>query len=238
MGGVDGGKFESAAFDSRNMRKLKGFVTTDSKDGPVLRFTPNPVALENALGSGDFSNLLHTDGFVEYLVVNNRTNTFTWSTDKSLGEKSAEWNYPNTEGIDAHDGQLYFITKKLREMYILDLDKNTYTRASTSSGAFNGQPDQIVRLLPDQPWAEDLLYFLEDGGISPAGVFARDKNGKYFTIAEGGEDNSDESTGLAFCDGGRRMMFAFQDEGKLFEIRREDGLPFHGRSLDIKYHNV
>lgn len=71
MGGSDGGKFESAAFDSRNMRKLKGFITTDSKDGPVLRFTPNPVALESALDSNDFSELLHTDGFVEYLVVNN-----------------------------------------------------------------------------------------------------------------------------------------------------------------------
>lgn len=44
------------------------------------------------------------------------------------------------------------------------------------------------------------------------------QTGKYLTIAEGGDSNSDESTGLAFCDKGRRMIFAFQDEGKVFEV--------------------
>ena len=246
MGGVDGGKFESAAFDRRNMRRLKGFVTTDSSDGPVLRYTPNPITLESALLSGDFSQVLHTNGgIVEYLVVNNQTQTFEWSLDKVKGEVSAEYNYPNVEGIDVHEGQMYFTSKKLRELFILDLDEMTYTSSSTKSGAFNGQPDQIVRLLPPTTGDlyasvqhDNLLYFLEDGGNSPAGVFARDQFGKYLTIAEGGDSNSDESTGLAFCDKGRRMIFAFQDEGKVFEVMRDDGQPFYGQSLDIKYHNV
>lgn len=84
---------------------------------------------------------------------------------------------------------------------------------------------------------DDLLYFLEDGGSRPAGVFARDRSAKkYFTILEGGPNRSDESTGLAFCDNGKRMMVAFQDEGVIYEIIREDELPFYGATVNIKYH--
>lgn len=32
------------------------------------------------------------------------------------------------------------------------------------------------------------------------------------------------------------MMFAFQAEGKLFEIKRRDGRPFYGNNIDVKYH--
>lgn len=148
---------------------------------------------------------------------------------------------------------------------MLDLDAFTYTSSSTTSGAFDGQPDQIIRLIPENKSfdkensrlqnEDGLLYFVEDGGDNAAGVFARstssdfssssisssgssdeEQEERYFTIAEGGPNNSNEATGLAFCDNGRRMMFAFQDEGILFEVSRDDGKPFYGSTLDIHYH--
>lgn len=57
-----------------------------------------------------------------------------------------------------------------------------------------------------------------------------------YTIVKGGPGFTDETTGLAFCDDNKRMMFAFQDEGKLYELRREDNLPFYGNTVDVKYH--
>lgn len=59
-----------------------------------------------------------------------------------------------------------------------------------------------------------------DGGSEP-GVFARDQNSeKYFTILEKIfiDDDNDESTGLAFCDDARRMIIAFQDDGRIYEV--------------------
>ena len=238
MGG-EGGRFESVAFDDRDMSKLKGFVTTDALRGALHRFSPNPMILTSAMISKDYSNVLHFDGEIDYLVLNNETKTFRWSKSKEEGEESAELYYSNSEGIDVHDGILYFTAKKIKTLFILNLDTYEYTSSSTQSGAFNGQPDQIVRLLPDDADEDEtgLLYFLEDGGKNPAGVFARDKTAEqYLTILIGGNDNSDESTGLAFCDNGKRMMVAFQDEGELYEIMREDGKPFHGKTVDIKYH--
>ena len=239
MGGIEGGKFESVAFDERDMNKLKAFVTHDSRTGEVRRFTPDENTLMEAIQTNDYSNVLHIPGRIDYLEIFPSKNTFRWTEDKNVGKENAENYFPNTEGIDAHDGFLYFVSKKRKEMFILDLDSNTYTVTSTKSGAFNGQPDQIVRLLPHDANENDhgLLYFLEDGGSHPAGVFARDKNAdKAYTIIEGGPNRSDETTGLAFCDGGKRMMVAFQDEGVVYEIVRDDGFPFYGKTVNIKYH--
>ena len=239
LGGISGGKFESAAFDNRDMMRLTGFVTHDSETGEVRRFTPDPDVLKQAVETDDYMNVLHTPGLIEYLELFPGNNTFQWVTDKAVGKANAAKYFPNTEGVDVHNGTLYFISKKIHHLFILDLDANTYTSSSTKSGAFNGGPDQIIRLMPDnvEEHKSDLLYFLEDGGPNPAGVFARDRDTKrYYTILEGGPNRSDETTGLAFCDKGKRMMVAFQDEGVVYEIVREDGLPFYGSTVNIKYH--
>lgn len=250
MGGEEGDRFESAAFDDRDFLSLKGFITTDSKKGAVRRYSPTRDVLEAALREGDFSDVLHSEGgTLEFLVLSPETNTFRWTADKEEGEESARLFFSNTEGVDAHDGLLYIVSKKIRSLFVLDLDHGTYTNSSTVSGPFAGQPDQIVRLIPElnsfdgensKLQNEDgLLYFLEDGGGGPAGVFAWDKTGKrFFTIAEGGADKSNETTGLAFCDRGRRMIFAFQDEGVVFELSREDGQSFHGSHVDVHYHDM
>lgn len=266
MGGA-GAKFESAAFDDQYFpQKLSGYVTTDNYDGAVHKYTPSDTVLQAALRDNDYSKVLHSEGgILEYLVLDPTSQTFSWTPDRSVGEASATEHFPNTEGIDAHDGFLYIVSKKLKELFVLDLDAFTYTSSSTTSGAFDGQPDQIIRLIPENNSfdkensrlqnEDGLLYFVEDGGDNAAGVFARstssdfssssisssgssdeEQEERYFTIAEGGPNNSNEATGLAFCDNGRRMMFAFQDEGILFEVSRDDGMPFYGSTVDIHYH--
>jgi sugar lactone lactonase YvrE len=42
--------------------------------------------------------------------------------------------------------------------------------------------------------------------------------------------------GLAFSPDRRRMYFAMQKAGVLYEVIREDGHAFDGMHLDIKYH--
>lgn len=136
---------------------------------------------------------------------------------------------------DVRNGLLYITCKVNKELFILDLDAKTYTRSSTVSGAFDGEPDQLARLLDDSN-DEDLLFFCEDVGSS-AGVHGRDSNGKYYTMLQGEVGVTDgETTGVAFSPGNKFMYVSFQGAGIIFEIRRTDGRPFSGQRLDTKYH--
>jgi sugar lactone lactonase YvrE len=114
----------------------------------------------------------------------------------------------------------------------------TYNVSSTESGAFDRQPDQVARLLGEN--TTNVLYFCEDGGSHyPNGVHARDSMGKYYTIlhAINAIDFYGETSGLAFSPGNERMYVSSQGRGEIYEIRREDGYPFGGQRLDIKYHS-
>jgi hypothetical protein len=143
---------------------------------------------------------------------------------------SAPRHYKNCESIGTF---LPLLAEK--QLFILDLQAQTYTVSSTVSGAFDGEPDHVARLLGDSP--DDILYFCEDDKTK-SGVHGRDANGQYYTILRGELGVTDrETTGLAFGPGNMLMYVAFQGEGKLFEIRRTDGLPFSGQRLDIKYHS-
>lgn len=64
-----------------------------------------------------------------------------------LAEANARKYYPSSEGIDAHNGKVYFVSKDEQRLVILDLKKERYTYSSTQSGAFNTEPDQIQRLV-------------------------------------------------------------------------------------------
>jgi hypothetical protein len=88
--------------------------------------------------------------------------TFTWTTNKGAASDNAERFYPNSEGIDVVDGILFTTSKKLKRLMILNLRKQTYTYTSTAGGAFNEQPDQVARLVKNDP--NSVLYFCEDGG--------------------------------------------------------------------------
>lgn len=47
--------------------------------------------------------------------------------------------------------------------------------------------------------------------------------------------NCTETTGVAFSPDGKRMYFAFQEDGYLIEVRRTDGLSFHGRKAQAPH---
>ena len=113
----------------------------------------------------------------------------------------------------------------------------TVSRSTTVSGAFDGQPDQVARVLDFRNGSTDgILYFCEEASDG-SGVHGRDAHGNYFTILEDGTGAlTGETTGLAFSPNGMFMYVSFQDPGVIFEISRTDGLPFHGATLDIKYH--
>ena len=240
IGDEVGDYYEAAAYDFREPANPKFFVTTDTSSGAVVRFVPDPAIVEEASKTGNFMNILKINSSDAssrtYLVINPLTSTFHWSSNKEEGENSARLYFPYSEGIDVRDGMLYFTVKTLKLLFILDLDMGTYESSSTISGAFENQPDQITRIL-GQSNEESILYFCEDGGSS-CGVHGRDKSGQFFTILESIDYNT-ETTGLAFSPDKKHMYVSFQhNPGHIFDITREDGLPFDGATLDIKYHQI
>ena len=104
---------------------------------------------------------------------------------------------------------------------------------STTGGAFDGRPDSLARVLHD---TDEIMYFTEDGGDA-AGVHGRDRDGNFFVVMES-DLYSEETTGLAFSPDGKHMYVAYQKNGILLDIWREDGHPFAGRTADIKYHSM
>jgi len=226
--GNDGGRFESFAYDMHDdVVGAQFFVTEDEDDGALQRFRPYEDA--NWI---DPWNVLYGNGTTDFLLLDPDEGTFSFTHDRDAAKENAENYYPHTEGIDAVGGYLYFISKELKYMYILNLRDGSYTNHSTVRGAFDGQPDAVARILNSN---DELLYFTEEGSTRP-GIHARSRNGLYFTILEGLEDEDDETTGLAFSPDGQHLYFAMQDAGLIFDVTRTDGLPFHGKTLNIKYH--
>jgi len=224
--GNDGGNFESFAYDVRNENEPNFFVTEDVENGPTRRFTPNSPNWT------DPWSILLDEGVTEYLLLYPQQGRYEWTENKRLAQQNARNNYPNCEGIDVHENELFMVSKRLKTLFILNLDDDTYASQSTRRGVFDGEPDQLKRILGDD---DELLYFTEDGGRR-AGVHGRNSKGQFFTILESRDYAEDETTGLAFSPDGRFLYVAYQWTGLLFEIKRRDGLPFQERSLNIKYH--
>jgi secreted PhoX family phosphatase len=230
LGMMRTGAYESFASDIRNEEQPRFFVTEDAEGGAMRRFTPDDPTWD------DPWNILHTNGTIDYLVLNpedEKGGTYTWTTDFQAARTSATLYYQHTEGIDVSGNELFVVSKNQKELFILDLDAMTYQVHSTISGVFDGMPDQMQRLVHG---SYDLLYFCEEGGPEN-GVHARDTNGWFFTILESAELN-DETTGLDFSPDGKHLYVSFQENGLIFDISREDGLPFHGKTLDVKYHEL
>ena len=66
-------------------------------------------------------------------------------------------------------------------------------------------------------------------------VHARDIDGKFYQVIDGGNWDS-ETSGLAFSPDNKHMYVSYQSNGLIFDITREDGYPFGAHRLDIKYH--
>lgn len=237
--GIEGGKYESFAY---NKKKSEFYVTEDKKDGALRRFVP--AANSRAKGK----DILYAPGETTYLRLkpNSETNgTYEWTSDLSSARANAEAFFPNQEGIDSVGDRLYFISKVVKTMFILNLEDMTYEAQSTRSGIFDGQPDQITRILrpehvsDDAPDAVDnklMIYFTEDGG-DRAGVHARDKDGKFVQILEA-PNYEQETTGIAFSPNLIHMYFCYQRDGLCFDVSRKDGQPFSAKTMDVKYHDV
>ena len=231
--GEDGGAFESFAYDARDRSNPHFFYTEDHRQGPIRRFTPTNPDWDNP------AQMLHLEGTIEYLVLENsdwtgKNGTFYWTDDRDLGEENAMLTFPYTEGIDCTpDGRLFFANKARALLFELELDSKTWSRSSVQGGAFDGKPDTTARILNDPA---DIVYMTEDGG-DDAGVHGRDKDNNYYVILESPLYH-EETTGLSFSPDGRRMYVAYQKNGILLDVWREDGLPFSGRALDIKYHSL
>lgn len=246
MGGR-GRAYESAAYDNRDPNNPKFFITIDEPNGPLVRYSPASSVAGAAVSSGDYSKLLHSNGgTLEYFKVTSisektdgtASGKYVWTNKIEEGNASAAQYHINGEGIDVRDGKLYYTTKIQKYLFIVNLDDGTFVRSSTVSGAFDAQPDQVTRVLNFATGATDgILYFCEDGADN-AGVHGRDAQGRFFTILQDASRAMvGETTGLAFSPGGKFMYVSFQKPGIIFEIRRTDGLPFDGATLDIKYHS-
>jgi len=226
---AQGGNYESFAYDDQDLTapfNTRYFVTEDSSTGALTRYTPHEKAYE----SGDTRDYLSTkDGTYEYLILD-KNGSFSWTEDLTDGEDNAEKYFQNTEGIDVHNRILSFTSKEFKLLFTLDLEEGTWESSSTLSGAFDLQPDQIGRIIGDA----DILYFCEDGGDN-CDIHGRDSTGKYFTIVEGKEYDT-ETTGLAFSPDGTFMYAAFQSDSNIYSFWRTDGLPFNGTVAETKYH--
>lgn len=192
-------------YDDRNRTKPYFYATEDQANGPTRRFTPDSQSI-------DWNNpweMLHGTGKLDYLVMEPNADgtggTYKWIDNINEARNNASANYPSTEGIDRKGNQLYITTKNIKMLYILDLDSSRYARYSTVYGLFDGQPDQVVRLVNG---TDDILYFNEDQGTD-AGIHGRNRDGQFFTILEG-PGWSIETTGLAFSPDGMHMYVAFQ----------------------------
>ena len=242
--GGSGGHYESVAVDNRNEQQPIFFVTEDHDFGALRKYTPPYDA------SPPDWDTIHTEGgTTEFLLLTSDTE-FEWTTDEEAARYSQCENFSNAEGIDFHDGYLYFVSKVEHLLYVLDLDNGTYTKSSTkwgvmtNGGTFKNGPDQLVR-----NHGGEYLYLTEDGGDT-AGVYAVHKStGERYAIFEADSEsyNDDETTGLAFSPDGTKMYAAFQDCGCdcsgydldcgcLMEFSRDDGRSFDGSTLELKYH--
>lgn len=155
-GNNTGGRFESFTYDVRDMEDPRFYYTEDRPDGPLRRFRPTNPDWKKP------HNMLHGMGDIEYLLLDataadNSTGTYSWTKNKTLAQETAAEFFPGSEGIDAYEGSLYFVSKKAKFMYVLDLDGNSWERRSTVSGVFDGSPDQLTRLVGEQ----EILYYTE-----------------------------------------------------------------------------
>jgi len=196
-------------------------VTEDESDGALRR-----VEID---GTG-WDSLHREDAATTSFLRILDDSRFGWTVDEDDAKDSAEEYYPNSEGISFHEeeGRLYFMSKELKSMLVLDLKASTYESETTGKkfygeGSFAAQPDQSI-FGPRRRH----MYFTEDGGSTP-GVYARlGSTGTYYTMfqAISKDYDGDETVGVALSPDGKKFYAGIQDVGILFEFSRDDGLPF------------
>jgi hypothetical protein len=236
-----GGRWEAFAYDIRDPQFPRFFATEDANKGTTRRFTPDKGL---SYWKKDPWKMLHGNGTMDYLMItpyDNQTEqaggTYNWTSDLEKARTNARSYYPQSEGIAVDGNFMYITTKGIKQLFIFDLDSNTYVNGTTVHGLFDGKPDQLTRTINSNTSSSlNLLYFCEEGGAN-AGVHARDGQGRFFTILES-PTYKDETTGLSFSPDGKHMYVAYQVNGFLFDVWRDDGQPFDAKTLNVKYHQT
>jgi hypothetical protein len=234
--GLAGGSYEAFAYDMRDPLVPRFFLTEDDVFGALERFTPTAPDWAN-----NPWNVLLGPGVNEWLLLlpdpaDPSFGTYTWTMDLPTARSNAGMYYPASEGVDVTGNTLLFVCKGIKQLFILDLDGNTYKRQNTTSGLFEGEPDTIRTVLSDDLGGDSLLYFTEDNGRR-AGVHALTPDGELFTILEGFYGSS-PTTGMALSPNGMFLYVCFQEAGVCFAIRRVDGMSFRAKSLNLKWHST
>jgi hypothetical protein len=107
--GSEGGRWESFAYNIRDGDRLPFFVIEDDLFGTLARFTS--VAPDWV----DPWSIPHGHGHIEYLILSpndlGENGTSYWSESKRRARKNTNKHYPNAEGIDVIDNQLFFVCK-------------------------------------------------------------------------------------------------------------------------------
>ena len=217
IGGI-GGRYESFAFDARDKMSPTFYVTIDDSYGPLVKFTPSPEIVMSAIENGDYSKILTQDPYGsskrEFLLLdpdseNPKKGTFTWTKNLQEAEINANRYMPHCEGLDVRNGLVYFTCKQEKMLFILHLDTMRYESSSTMSGLFDGEPDQVARILGNDG---GVLYFCEDNGYG-SDLHGRDSEGNFYTILQNRVYDS-ETTGLAFSPDNEHMYLSLQELGK------------------------
>jgi hypothetical protein len=191
------GYYESFAYDDGTLTPTF-YATRDRNDGIITRFTPDSAAMQCYKSQDPYERWCTLDsGKVDYIYLDEETNTVEWTTDENKASDNAKRLYPSSEGIDVKDGILYLTSKEMKRLVVVDLRNKRYSYSSTKSGAFDNQPDQLDVALGAN---SEMLLLCEDGGLD-AGLHGRDLNGNYFTVLYRDKEadtrrDSEETTGL------------------------------------------
>ena len=183
-----GGNYESFAYYKEPVGDgtfiARFYTTEDAWTGPLTRYTP----AQSALNSGDNYDILDSAGGSYDYVVLNDDSTFTWSLDRDVGpgDPSSIGYFPKAEGINIFNGILNFVSKEEKMLFTLDLEQEIWTKSSTNSGLFDGQPDQLARTFG----SSNFLFFCEDSKETGNDLHGRNMNtGEYFTLIQGAGSN-------------------------------------------------
>jgi secreted PhoX family phosphatase len=222
LGGLAGGQFEAMAVNNDNPTTPTFYVTEDKSNGAIRRFRPSVMT--------PGWDMLHAQGKLDYLEFRNGT-TFRWTSSLTAGRQSAYNYYWNVEGIAYREGRLLFASKVQKELFIVDLKRNTWKKTSTvtgplaGGGELDGEPDQLFLD------SANVFYIAEDESAHP-GLFVLHQ-GKYYSLLQMDASyyEEDEITGVAFSPDGEMIFFCAQHNGYLFRVRRIDGKPFEGQEL-------
>ena len=254
------------AVDNRRSNSPVFFVSSNQdEEGFVFRYKPSQAAINAHLFSEPAFHLLQEDAAptVEYLVLvptpeDPSRGVFTWIDDADVGMDSAIDHFASISDLDAYDGILYVTSEERKELFVLDLDNEEYTSASTEIGDFDGDPASVLHILSGHesrrrarqlhaghahggggsgvPAGLPYLYLTEDGNDNEAsGIFARNADGQYAAIVEADVTRIGDATSLAFSPSLKHMLFAMKGSGKVYVVEREDGESFDAPVLATSY---